>query len=355
MDRNIKVSVIVPIFNVESYLKRCLDSILNQSLYEIEVICINDGSTDFSLDILNEYKKFDSRVIVIDKENEGLSQTRNMGIQIAQGQYLTFVDSDDWIEKTMLEELYTLVSTHQADISLCLYNRCYEDKKISKKVNLSEVTLYNEYDTRNKLLRMMIGPLREELNYPENLDSLVTAWGKLYKTDMLKQCQVLFKDTKEIGTEDLLFNIYALGNCSRSVILNKPLYNYWKGNTTSLTSVYKPQLHLQWKKKRFYIKQYLDLLQVNGEFYEALNHRTCLSTLGLGINEFSTSNSKSLLKKVMYYHQILADEELKLAFNSFQFKYLPIHWRIFYFFNKYRLSLLSYMMIVIINILRKVM
>lgn len=349
----IKVSVIIPVYNVEKYLERCLTSVCNQTFKEIEIICINDGSNDNSLEILENYQHIDPRIVIIDKKNEGLSKTRNLGIKQARGDYLTFVDSDDWIEESMIEELYNISVNHKADITLCLYNRCYENKKIPKILDLPEVTLYTSRDTKYKLFRKVIGPLGEELKSPENLDSLVTAWGKLYKTDLLRENNIIFIDTAEIGTEDLLFNVYALGKCEKSCILNKSLYNYWKGNSQSLTSSYKPNLELQWKRKRCYILQYLDLLNVEDIFYEALNNRICLSTLGLGINEFSITNKKSIVKKVMNYYRILSDEEVKLAFSNFQFKYLPIHWRIFYLFNKYRLSLLSYMMIILINILRR--
>ena len=100
-----KISVIVPVYNVEKYLARCLDSIINQTLADIEIICINDGSTDNSLEILNDYAKKDSRIKIIDQTNAGLSCARNAGMQIAQGEYIGFVDSDDWIDLDFYEKL----------------------------------------------------------------------------------------------------------------------------------------------------------------------------------------------------------------------------------------------------------
>ena len=94
-----EVSVIIPVYNVEKYLERCLDSVINQSFTDIEIICVNDGSTDNSLEILKYYEQMDDRVIVIDKENQGLSETRNLGINISNGKYITFIDSDDWIKR----------------------------------------------------------------------------------------------------------------------------------------------------------------------------------------------------------------------------------------------------------------
>ena len=101
---NIKVSVIVPVYNCEKYLKKCLDSLVNQTLKDIEIICVNDGSTDNSGRILEEYT--DSRIKIITKENGGLSSARNAGIAVAKGEYLGFVDSDDWVDLDFYEKLY---------------------------------------------------------------------------------------------------------------------------------------------------------------------------------------------------------------------------------------------------------
>ncbi len=112
-----KISVIVPVYNVEEYLRECLDSVVNQTLSDLEIICINDGSTDNSLKILKEYAKKDSRIKVIDKKNEGLSATRNLGIDIATGEYIGFLDSDDWIDLDFYEKLYDAAKKYKADIA----------------------------------------------------------------------------------------------------------------------------------------------------------------------------------------------------------------------------------------------
>ena len=94
----VMISVIVPVYNVENYLGKCLDSLINQTYKDIEIICINDGSTDNSLNILREYEQMDSRIIIIDQKNGGLSNARNIGLKEAAGEYIMFVDSDDWID-----------------------------------------------------------------------------------------------------------------------------------------------------------------------------------------------------------------------------------------------------------------
>lgn len=103
----IKVSVIVPVYNVEKYLRECLNSLVNQTLKEIEIICINDGSEDSSLEILNEYASKDSRFVIINQENSGQSVARNKGLDVAKGEYIGFVDSDDWVDLNFFENLYS--------------------------------------------------------------------------------------------------------------------------------------------------------------------------------------------------------------------------------------------------------
>lgn len=124
---NIKVSVIIPVYNVEKYLRQCLNSITNQTLEDIEIICINDGSTDNSLKILKKYAQKDQRIIIINKENSGAADSRNKGLKIAQGEYIGFVDGDDWIDKNYYEKLYNVALKNGADIARCTYKYCYKN------------------------------------------------------------------------------------------------------------------------------------------------------------------------------------------------------------------------------------
>ena len=113
-----KVSIIVPVYNVEKYLKRCLESLVNQTLKDIEIICVNDGSTDGSLAILNEYVRNDDRIVVINQENSGQSVARNRGIDVAKGEYIGFVDSDDWVCEDYFERLHNSAIQNNAEIAV---------------------------------------------------------------------------------------------------------------------------------------------------------------------------------------------------------------------------------------------
>ena len=133
-----KLSVVVPVYNVENYLSKCLDSILKQTLEDIEIICVNDGSTDGSANILQDYKKKDPRIIVLEQENQGLGAARNTGIRTARGEYIGFVDSDDFIEPTMYEKLYEKACKFQLDIVLSLFLQFFL---------LIHLNIVNDYNT----------------------------------------------------------------------------------------------------------------------------------------------------------------------------------------------------------------
>lgn len=352
MDKyEISVSVIVPVFNVEKYLSRCLDSIISQTLRNIEIIIVNDGSTDNSLEIAKLYSKSDKRIKIISKDNEGLSSARNIGIDNANGKYITFVDSDDWIDKYMIEKLYTKAEEHMCDLAMCLYSREYKHKSRPKILKLQDTIIYDEVSVR-KLHRKIVGPFKDELKNPENNDALVTAWGKLYKSEIIKDRGVRFIDTSIIGTEDCLFNVYAFKHIKKAILLNRPYYKYWKENNNSLTSVYKKGLEEKWLTMYDYIKKFLDENDYESDFYLALNNRICLSTLGLGLNECSKLNNISSYKKIKNLKNILENKVISNAFKSLEFKYFPIHWKIFYMCNKYKISIGSYLLLNSIEFLR---
>ena len=144
-----KVSIIVPVYNVEKYLERCLDSLINQTLTNIEIVCINDGSTDNSGKILDDYAAKDKRIIVINKKNEGQSIARNIGIEKAKGEYLGFVDSDDWVDLDYFEKLYNTAFLHNCEMA-CAGLKRYKKNKMHTKKKFQSENIYNTIDEKIK-------------------------------------------------------------------------------------------------------------------------------------------------------------------------------------------------------------
>ncbi|MDM0466714.1 glycosyltransferase [Clostridium perfringens] len=165
------ITLIVPIYNVDKYLKRCIDSILCQSYENIEVILVNDGSSDCCGLICEEYKNNDNRIKVIHKENGGLSDARNVALDIAKGRYITFIDSDDFISKDYISYLLELLLNNNSDISVCNFQEVY-----GSCINIkNEVSFTKSYNSEDAIETML---------YQNNFDH--SAWGKLYKKELFK-------------------------------------------------------------------------------------------------------------------------------------------------------------------------
>ena len=351
-----KVSIIVPIYNMEKYLRRCLNSIVSQTLVQFEIIAVNDGSTDSSLEILTDLAANDIRISVVNIKNSGVSSARNTGIQMARGEYIGFVDPDDWVDKRMYEEMFDTAKKDNADIVMCSYIREFENHSKVKDFNLPEKVCYSNEDVKIKMMRRMVGPLNEEIRNPEFLDAWGTVWSKLYRADLLKENNLEFTDLKRIGTnEDTLFNIQAFYYANTFVFLSQPYYHYWRANSSSLTSGYKPNLMNQWFDLYQIIESFLKEKEMNTDFFKALNNRICLGILGLGLNTISKSNKSSVVCKVLNLKSVVNNELIKRSFKQLELSSFPIVWRAFYFCAKTRLALGLYFMLLSVDGLRKIM
>ena len=231
-----KISIIVPVYNVEKYLPKCLDSLINQTYKNLEIICVNDETPDNSLQILEDYARKDNRIKIVSQKNQGLSGARNTGAKYVTGEYIMYVDSDDWIELDTCEVAVNKAVENDADIVLWSYVREFADLSLPKKIFDEDEIVFDEADVKYKLHRRLFGLCDEELRVIENADSVVTAWGKLYKSGLILNNHIDFVDTKLIGTEDALFNINVFGYAKKAVFINKCFNHYRKDNMTSLMS-----------------------------------------------------------------------------------------------------------------------
>ena len=205
-----KITVIIPVYNVEKYLKECLDSIVNQLYTNLEIICINDSSTDRSPEILKDFASKDKRIKIIDlPSNKGVGTARNIGIDAASGDYIAFVDSDDLWEADTAETLIKNLD-EKADIILFGYNN-----------------LTNNKLTQDKIINKLIGINNEE-DYGKNFEDFVNViWNKLYKTTFIKNNNIKF-NTVIHPTEDVLFALEAFYYKPQLSFIPKALYNYRK-------------------------------------------------------------------------------------------------------------------------------
>lgn len=224
-----KVSIIVPVYNVDKYLSRCIDSLIKQSYSNIEILLIDDDSKDQSLSICKNYAAKDSRIRVFHKENEGLGLTRNYGVERATGMYITFVDSDDYLTPDAVEVMLNKAVTTDADIVIA--SHYYRNK--AQVITLPE-RLYCVAEINKTLMVHMMG------NKGNNLDALsYTAWGKLYKKELFTINNLMFPSERKFIWEDLAFSVKAYPKCNKIYILHEPVY-YYCFNEGSLTHKYNP-------------------------------------------------------------------------------------------------------------------
>lgn len=325
------ISIIVPVYNVAPYLPQCLDSLINQTYRDIEIICVNDGSTDDSLKILEEYAKKDKRIKIINQQNQGLSGARNTGNLNALGEWIMYVDSDDWMDIHCCE---TLINEVSFSTDLCFFNYIREFKKsaVPQSIFGKERIDFKE-DNINSLYVRLIAPTGKELAHPEKLDSLSTAWGKLYRTSIIRKHNIQFVSTKEIGTEDLLFNVYYFTWIKEAIYIPNPFYHYRKSNITSLTKLYKPRLSEQWQLLFTKIEDWIRPLN-RSDLLEALQYRQALSLIGQGLN--ITFSEKSLLAQHKELKCLIHSEKYKKAIQYLPLNHFPIHWKLFYGMAKHR-------------------
>lgn len=238
---NIKVSVVVPVYNVERYLPVCLESLINQTLKNIEIICINDGTKDNSPAILEMYQKKDARIKIINQKNQGLSVSRNNGLQAAEGEYVAFVDSDDWIDNDFLEKLYFAAKKYDSDVAAGDF---YRQGKIlkSKKLNIKTELFYT--DTALKAKHTMV----PRYNY---------VWNKLYRRAFLLNNNLFFPQGKFY--EDMYWTIRVIKESNGLVTVPDTFYHYRKVKGSIVT-----QKSINYQLDRFTAeKDMLDYMKAN--------------------------------------------------------------------------------------------
>jgi glycosyltransferase EpsH len=322
------ISVIVPVYNVAPYLSQCLDSVLAQTFENFELLLIDDGSTDASSAICDSYAARDDRVRVVHQPNGGLSAARNAGLRLALGEYITFLDGDDWFDTATLEVARQSALASGADVVLWPYVREYERVSLPKRLFDFDHRRFDLEETRHVLCRRMVGLVGEELGAPENADALVTACAKLYRRDLVVRSGAAFTDTAEVGTEDAFFNLQVLTHASGASYVNRFFYHYRRDNATSVTTRYKPELARQWTRLHELMAQHIVQHDLGPDFEQALRNRVSLSALGLGLNALQSGLAPQ--RVIMEIRSWLKTPEYVDAVSALELRWFPLPWRLFF-------------------------
>lgn len=314
-----KVSVIVPVYNIEKYVARCILSLKNQTYKDIEVLIIDDGSTDDSKNIAEKLVVGDDRFVIISQKNRGVSAARNTGLKFASGDFVMFVDGDDWIDENCIE---ILLSNFPKDCQSVIFPYIREYKNHSHPVHFfdRETEL-----TGIDLMLRLTGPV-ESIN-PQRLDNLSTPWGKLFRKEVIEGLE--FIDIKIVGTcEDCLYNLCCAERIKKTKYIEGTFYHYNKVNMNSLTANYKKNYFTQRWNFYSYVNDFFVKTKKETIFYKALSNRICIEVFGLALNIVS-SNLK-IREKVSEMKKVLYDERYPEYFNNLDFSKLPFIWSFYY-------------------------
>ena len=206
---NNKISIIIPVYNVENYIERCIDSLISQSYINLEIILVDDGSTDKSGEICDRYAVVDNRIKVIHIKNSGRGEARNIGLSQANGQYIGFVDSDDWVEKDLYKYMIENIEETKADISICAYYECLDDIK-NKKMLYEKSFVCTGKEALHYTMSNVIGV------YWFN----IAIWNKLYKKAVVENIRFTGREY-----EDIMYNAEVIYGARNVSYINKCLYN----------------------------------------------------------------------------------------------------------------------------------
>ena len=255
----VKISVVIPIYNSEEYLRKCLDSIIYQTYENLEIICVNDGSTDGSAEILKEYENKDKRIKVYTKENTGLSDTRNHGLDKAEGDYVSFIDSDDWVSLTLFDDFVKILNQLNQNIDIYNFN-AYAIKENENKI-FTDV-FFNIRDIRNHESVYTIHTLKD---FKRPFSGNFGVYNKIYGTDFLKSNNIWFPS--RLIFEDQAFYTECFIKAKSIIVNDKPYYAYIKRTKANIMG--------NLSNKTFDILKIIDIIDktIKGsEYYEYLKY-----------------------------------------------------------------------------------
>ena len=348
---SIKVSIVVPIYNVEKYIEKCINSLLSQTYSNLEIVLVDDGSTDESGKICDYFAREDSRIKVVHKKNGGLSSARKAGINCSTGEYIMIVDGDDWIDVCTVQSCIREVESNEAlDCVLFSYMKEFPEKSLPMHV-MDQTMHFTPKEAEEKVYRRLFGLSDTELAHPERMDNIVSCCMKLYKTEVARKGQ--YFDNRVVGSaEDALFNMYALYDSGEMLYLDKCFYHYRK-TETSITNAYRNNLEKKWTVLFSEIEKVITVKQLGVEYKKSLLNRIAFSIVGIGMNEVGNTQKSHWwrYKKIRNY---LKTSQYREACNQLNIKNMPIIWKVFFVCCKMRITMAVYGMLLAIMVLRRV-
>jgi glycosyltransferase EpsH len=347
-----KISIIIPLFKSEFFLNKLNYSLVHQTYSNLEIIYVNDGSPDNSLKLVQEFQLHDSRIKIIDKSNEGQAAALNDGIAISTGDFIMFIDADDWIELNTCELAIDAATRYDVDMVFWPHFKEYANKSVPGPFFFPESKLFTGKDMQF-LRRRMMGLVDEELKKPMSTDYFSAGWGKLYKADIIKSNRIFWTDTMAVGSSDVLFNAQLNPHIKSAYYLNLHLHHYNKYNPNSLTKTYNNTLKIKLENLFVELNKVIQKNYINeekDEFEKALNNRIALSTVNISLGYVSKGISSTGYR---LFKNLITSEPFSKSYKKLQIKYMPFHYRMFFFMCKNKISIPAYLMIYFMSKFRK--
>jgi glycosyltransferase involved in cell wall biosynthesis len=343
------ISIIIPIFKSESFLPRLINCLADQTFTNLQFLFVDDGSPDNSKDHIQDFARLDNRVKYIFQENQGAASALNTGLNKAEGEFIMFLDADDWIENDTCSVAMKLVEKFDLDMIFWLNIKEYEHKSIPYPPFFKESRLF-ENDGMHFLRRRMIGLIGDEMNSPMSTDAFNAGWGKLYRTEVIKSNSIQWTETSLVGSSDVLFNASVMPHVERAYFLHEYFHHYNKQNANSLTKTYQWTLSAKFKRlfeelsiivEKYYEKK--------DEFIIALKNRIALSTINVGLSLTSAGLSQAAYK---VFYQTLKSQVYIDAIRDLDIQYLPFHYKLYFILCKRNNIKAAYIMSYLMNKMR---
>ena len=339
-----KVSIILCVYKGEQYIRECIDSVLRQTYKNIELLIVDDGSPDNCPSICDEYAKKDSRVRIIHKKNAGLGFARNTGLANVTGDYVTFIDQDDWMAKNCIERLYETAESTRSELVVCgLYRYFSENRIIEIKETFEQVSYINE-DVKKYCLAPIIGADEEN---PIDVEREMCVFRNLYRKNLIDQIGAKFESEREYLSDDLFFNLRYISSCIKATIIPDCLY-YYRANETSMTAKLSENEYA--KDEALYLKakeiaEEKGVTELLGNRLERMFLTKVRRTLILVVA--SSMSKRAKLKEI---HRILNETVLVDVFKWYPIRGFSFSKKIMALCMKMRLPLCVYLITTIHNI-----
>ena len=330
---DVKVSIVVPVYNVEKYLNRCMESLVNQTLRDIEIILVDDKSPDGSAALCDEWAKKDGLVRVIHKTvNEGLGYARNTGIEAASGEYITFPDSDDYLELETLERLYDYAKKDNLDAVYCEFNT--DDYPGFHAISYPD----GIYKGRKALESVMLEMIGAEPEYQSDVKFQVSAAKVLYSLDTIKKNNLRFVSERQIISEDLIWNLEFL-NVANSIRTTSDRFYHYCLNQASLSHTYRPDRYVRLCEMAEFLKNFTKCFEDKDAFSLRLRRTTLFYLRTYVLSMVTFKNNKAIRDAV-------CSQTIQTILKNYPISRMPFRYKMLYYTLKFRFfSLLKFFVI----------